>query len=304
MAGSLRPGVTSNRMSVHAISVAWHGKQAVNALGRSVLVAGALAGNLLCTQAAFAQTQTQIQNQAQTDVPKSLPSATTAAQSGQSAQSGGAEFAKSKRADDHAGGSSRAGPDVLGSGSAVATAVRVLQRGARTLFELDVSRRVAMQVFALAGPPRVVIDVTDLEFALPAGIGQRGHGLVAAFRYGQFAPGRSRIVIDATTAVRVSRAEVVPGMSPQKARLQIEIETGTADPPAMAEAVQPGPVPAAIAGPPLSSSSPTKPAAGFIVMIDPGHGGVDGGASGGAQVIEKEIVLAVARQLKSALEAA
>jgi N-acetylmuramoyl-L-alanine amidase len=40
----------------------------------------------------------------------------------------------------------------------------------------------------------------------------------------------------------------------------------------------------------------------FVVMIDPGHGGIDGGAISGANVVEKDIVLQVARHLKGALD--
>jgi N-acetylmuramoyl-L-alanine amidase len=278
---------------VHGRVVAWHGKQAVN--DRAVVL-GALIG--LLSTVICAPTQ------AQTDIPKTQHSAPAAV------QSGGAEVAKSKRSRDSAvdgSGALRGSVEAPEGGPAVATAARVIQRAGRTVFELDLSRRVAVQAFALAGPPRVVIDVSDLEFALPAGVGQRGHGLVSAFRFGQFAPGRSRIVLDATTAVRVARAEVVPGGNPQTARLLVEIETGTADAPVTAEPLRSVAVPSPALSPAVSSAAPSKPGSktggAFIVVIDPGHGGIDGGASGGAQVVEKDIVLAVARQLKSVLEA-
>jgi N-acetylmuramoyl-L-alanine amidase len=40
-----------------------------------------------------------------------------------------------------------------------------------------------------------------------------------------------------------------------------------------------------------------------LVMIDPGHGGIDGGAVGASHVLEKTIVLAVAKELRRALQA-
>ena len=38
-------------------------------------------------------------------------------------------------------------------------------------------------------------------------------------------------------------------------------------------------------------------------MIDPGHGGIDGGAVGGANLLEKNVVLAVAKELGAQLSA-
>ena len=37
-----------------------------------------------------------------------------------------------------------------------------------------------------------------------------------------------------------------------------------------------------------------------VIVIDPGHGGVDPGAVGGQRSLEKDVVLAVARQLRDA----
>src|SRR5699024_10215508 len=39
--------------------------------------------------------------------------------------------------------------------------------------------------------------------------------------------------------------------------------------------------------------------AGLTIVLEPGHGGADGGAKGGNSVDEKEITLKVAKQLKS-----
>ena len=55
--------------------------------------------------------------------------------------------------------------------------------------------------------------------------------------------------------------------------------------------------------PPPSFETPKRPVPEFFVMIDPSHGGDDPGASlGSAKVPEKEVSLALARQLKHQLE--
>ncbi len=56
-----------------------------------------------------------------------------------------------------------------------------------------------------------------------------------------------------------------------------------------------------------SQSSGTEPLQGVVVILDPGHGGQDGGAvypmSNKAEIIEKEVTLAVALRVKTDLEA-
>lgn len=47
-----------------------------------------------------------------------------------------------------------------------------------------------------------------------------------------------------------------------------------------------------------------SPLAGKVIVIDPGHGGVDGGAKSGAGVDEKDIVLEIAKVLRTYLESA
>ena len=184
----------------------------------------------------------------------------------------------------------------------VATAARLAIAGQRTVFEVAVTRSIPFQVFTLANPYRVVIDVPEMIFDLAPGAGREGRGLVSAFRYGLFAEDRSRIVIDATGPVRVVRSDVVPGVAGQSVRLQLELEAITPEAYAAAMAAV-APSPPAPPNPQTAPREP-RPASGkFGVMIDPGHGGIDGGAVNGSQVVEKEIVLAVARQLKGALDA-
>ncbi len=59
-------------------------------------------------------------------------------------------------------------------------------------------------------------------------------------------------------------------------------------------------VPAAVpAAPPVPPRAPEKP----LIVIDPGHGGEDPGAIGVGGIYEKDITLAVARELRRQLEA-
>src|SRR5690554_2175167 len=63
---------------------------------------------------------------------------------------------------------------------------------------LDLSAAPEYRIFSLPDPYRVVIDMTEVEWHLSAGEPPDGRGLVAALRYGLFAVGTSRLVLDVT----------------------------------------------------------------------------------------------------------
>ena len=88
-----------------------------------------------------------------------------------------------------------------------ATAAEIGGDEARTRFSLHAVRPACpTSYFTLADPYRLIIDMPDVSFRLPKGAGQQGRGLIQAYRYGLFAPGKSRIVIDTKGPVRVERA--------------------------------------------------------------------------------------------------
>lgn len=168
-----------------------------------------------------------------------------------------------------------------------------------TRFELTMSSGLTAEVFTLANPYRVVVDLPDLEFRLKDGTGQNGTGLVSAFRYGLFAEQKSRIVIDTTGPVQIASATMsrTPAkaisfaivMKPTDAKT-FGLGTGSARSAATARA----------GSLPLTKAAPvkkTKP----VIVIDPGHGGIDPGAMGANNMPEKTVVLAVAKQLATAL---
>jgi N-acetylmuramoyl-L-alanine amidase len=151
-------------------------------------------------------------------------------------------------------------------------------------------------VFTLADPYRVVIDVNNVSFRLPASTGREGHGLISAFRFGLFASAKSRIVIDTTGPVRVERAEMARGGT--LARLAVELvatdrSTFMANPPPQHKEVEQSRSGAYEDLARKSKATASKP----VIVIDPGHGGPDPGALSAGNVLEKDVVLAVGRHL-------
>jgi N-acetylmuramoyl-L-alanine amidase len=174
-----------------------------------------------------------------------------------------------------------------------------------TTFRLALSSGVRAEIFTLANPYRVVIDLPDVAFHLPDGTGEKGRGLVSAFRFGLLAEGKARVVLDTTGPVVLKRADMTP-TSGRDVELKIALVqtsaksfgAGTGAPRENAANSAPPPPPETRA-PPALKRDRIKP----VILIDAGHGGIDPGTISAGNLKEKAIVLAVALALKQQLGA-
>ncbi len=110
------------------------------------------------------------------------------------------------------------------SGYPVASDARLAGDAKLTRFVLDLDRPVQFRAFALSDPYRVVVDMPQVNFRLPAGTGGTGRGLVKTFRYGLVMPGGSRIVIDLAGPAKVANSYVLDSANGQPPRLVLELE--------------------------------------------------------------------------------
>src|SRR3990172_5345895 len=94
---------------------------------------------------------------------------------------------------------------------------------ARTRLIAHLSRKVDIHAFALDDPYRVIIDLPDVSFQMPAGLDKEPRGLIKAYRYGLFAPGKSRIVIDVNGPFLIDKAFVLDARDAQPARLVVDL---------------------------------------------------------------------------------
>ncbi len=180
----------------------------------------------------------------------------------------------------------------------------------KTRFVADLSKPVDFRVFTLSDPYRVVVDLPEVDFQMPPKLGTTGRGLISAFRYGLFSPGKSRIVIDVVKPVEVEKAFVQEAGNGNPARLVIDLAAISAR-----EFEKRASQPTIVVGePPQTESTPEqadpvgkaekdKPKPRPVVVIDPGHGGIDPGAISKRGTTEKEVVLAFAKQLERDLDA-
>ncbi len=180
----------------------------------------------------------------------------------------------------------------------VAVGVKLAQSASQAELTFDLSRPVEARAHTLASPDRIVVDLPETAFEVDSGAGRAeaaGGPLVKAFRFGLLAPGRSRIVIDLARRACPADVALKPiAEGAEASRLTIAIKP--CDDAAFAAAAAPTDLAAPAPGPAPAAALP-------VIVLDPGHGGIDSGANGVGGVMEKTIVLAFCLELRRQLEA-
>ena len=162
--------------------------------------------------------------------------------------------------------------------------IRIWAENGKTRVVLDLTRPADHNIFTLRSPDRLVVDLKggrlDSTFdALPDGVGS-----VRTIRTGVRANGQLRVVLDLNENVR-SRSFTAGPNSQYGDRLVIDLQrTGNL------QTVR-------------RASEAYHPGRDIVIAVDPGHGGYDPGAVGRAKTREKDVALAVSRELASRINA-
>jgi len=189
----------------------------------------------------------------------------------------------------------------------LATEARLAGDAKQTRFVLDIDKTIQFRAFTLADPYRVVVDIPQVSFQLRPGVGTSGRGLVKAFRYGLLMPGSSRIVFDLTGPAKIAKSYVLEVANGQPAKLVLEFEQ--VDRTSFIQSLAPesrpelGPTIGGVVS--TESAAPAKPPAPTdlrpVIVIDPGHGGVDNGTQASNET-EKNLVLGFGLALRERVE--
>jgi N-acetylmuramoyl-L-alanine amidase len=195
-----------------------------------------------------------------------------------------------------------AGPQTRAPGDfPVASAVRVGGDEAQTRLVVDLSHKVDVRAFTLANPYRVVVDMPQVSFRFPARTGEKGRGLIKAFRYGLVMQGGSRMVIDLAKPARIDRAFVLESNNDQPARLVLDLTAIDREAFLRAIALENrAPELGYRRAPAATAADKTDPRP--LVVLDPGHGGIDNGTRAASGELEKSIVLEFSLLLRDHIE--
>jgi N-acetylmuramoyl-L-alanine amidase len=185
-----------------------------------------------------------------------------------------------------------------------ATDVRLGGDETQTRMVVDFTQKIDIRAFTLADPYRVVIDMPQVAFQFrpksgEKSPGEKGRGLIKAFRFGLVMPGGSRIVIDLVRPARVDKALVLDAANEQPARLVLDLTAVDRDVFMRTAALERAPE-MRVPEPPAEDKPGGDPRP--LIVIDPGHGGIDNGTRAATGEIEKTIVLEFSLLLRDKIE--
>lgn len=177
----------------------------------------------------------------------------------------------------------------------------VVQDGWWTLeVEMGLGQITPYRAFTLDAPRRLVIDLQDVDFAGLSPDEILSGNRAGAVRFGPLRPGWSRMVVDLTEPLVITEAAMTKVAT--GADLRIVLATASDEEFSENAGAPPDPgwevvtnfdpqVAAALAG-----------SENFVVVIDPGHGGIDPGANQGG-IKESDLMLIMAAELAVMLDA-
>ncbi len=192
-----------------------------------------------------------------------------------------------------------------------ATDIRIGSHADKTRFVIDISDDIKFKIFTLSDPYRVVIDLPEIGWRLPGNVMARTTGVIDKFRYGLFRTGLSRVVLDVKKPVKIKAVFMLPPAKGKRYRLVLDLASTTRA--QYLAALRPptstprhlrdsGQISEASSGILPPGRKPQKTAIKKrVIVIDPGHGGIDPGSTSG-RIFEKHITLATARAIKTHLE--
>lgn len=195
----------------------------------------------------------------------------------------------------------------------VVMSARIGEHDDRTRLVLELSDPVKLRTFVLANPDRVVIDMPEVAWRLGAPPRPSGYGAIKSYRYGQFRAGIGRMVLDLNRPVSVAGTLVIPPSAGFGYRVVIDLfptdrarfDAKAGWPADLKKRESDAEKLAALVAASQASQDEERPrgAKGKVVVIDPGHGGLDSGTSGVNGLLEKDLVLAEGLRLARVLKA-
>ncbi|MCK1793432.1 N-acetylmuramoyl-L-alanine amidase [Pseudomonas sp. TNT19] len=177
--------------------------------------------------------------------------------------------------------------------------VRLWRAPDNTRLVFDLSGPVQHSVFTLTAPDRLVIDINGASLGAPLNVNS-ANTPITAMRSAQRTPTDLRVVIDLKKAVTPKSFTLAPNAQYGN-RLVVDLYDDAADAapiPVPTNVAKVAPVPVTPIDPPVKLPPAPAGKRDIIVVIDAGHGGEDPGASGSRGQREKDVVLAIARELQ------
>jgi N-acetylmuramoyl-L-alanine amidase len=179
----------------------------------------------------------------------------------------------------------------------VATQISLMADAEGQAIVVDMSAEARAVSGYMADPMRLILDFRGLRFRAPAVPRPAAGSPVTAVRFGAFMRGEGRVIVELAEPLRMSEQRFFPLAGGGK-RLVIRLEPISR--PAFLALARP-------VADDVITGSVAKAQTGRtqelpLVFLDPGHGGIDSGATGPGGELEKTLVLQFALTLRERLE--
>lgn len=178
-----------------------------------------------------------------------------------------------------------------------AKSYRLAGDATRVRIVMEFDREPEPRWFLLRAPHRLVIDLPQTEFRLDRK-DLKPRGLISNARFGNVGEA-SRLVFSAKGPFAIDKVDVLANETGDGYRLAIDLSSASEEAFEQTLADQALTTASSVSTPKTDRvRDAQKP---FVIVVDPGHGGVDGGAKGANGAVEKEVTLAFARELRDVL---
>jgi N-acetylmuramoyl-L-alanine amidase len=176
--------------------------------------------------------------------------------------------------------------------------VRISRHEGLTRISIGMSEAVQFRAYVLGAPYRIIVDLPPVDWRL-GNEAQLNSPPITAWRFGGFSKDLMRIVFDLGRPMRIQKSFALPpNDKAQEWRLVIDLEHIRKEEFDRILREQRGKLPDYTAPDDAAREGQRARSDAPLVAIDPGHGGIDPGATGKGGTNEKDIVLLVARDLR------
>ncbi len=178
---------------------------------------------------------------------------------------------------------------------------RIADAGAGADIRLGLSQGVPYRLFTLDGPPRLVLDFQEVDWTGLKSDELLSGAQITSVKFGTYVPGWSRMVLALSGPMAVEAAALAVDPVTSAAVLDISLAPSDAEDFARVSGAPHDarwdlPVPQALDIVPQRDEN-----APLLVVLDPGHGGIDPGAEAAGGIMEKDLMLQFALELGEVL---
>lgn len=179
-------------------------------------------------------------------------------------------------------------------------AIEVKSSIAQPSVEFILDEVTSYKIFTLTNPNRMIIDLNHTRFTTALHPMHLNKALIKGIRYGYFNPQTLRVVLDLNQAVTARTHHMqAQALAKQVLSLKLFPQANTTN---KSVALSSRSMSDPLRKPIIPRHAPGRSLRDVIVVIDPGHGGKDPGASGPRGTQEKNITLAIASKLKQRID--